>query len=60
MPDGDAHQGLTASRARLDRARRALLLEIRAARALGTPRRELTEDLAALHRAGEALLAVLP
>ena len=59
MLDGDTRD-LTTSRARLDAVRRTILREIRIARQLGTPRRELIEDLAALHRAGEALLAVLP
>ena len=52
--------GLTASRAALDRARQQLLLEIRAARLQGTPPGELAEDVAALRRAAEQLLAVLP
>lgn len=54
--DGSA---LTASRARLDRARRLLLWEIRAARLLGVPSWELAEDANALHRAVRQLLALL-
>lgn len=52
-------QGLTASRAALDASRQQLLQQIRVARLKGTSRRELTEDLAALHRAAEQLLTVL-
>ncbi len=58
MPDGDT-QGLTGSRAALDASRQQFLRQFQAARLKGTPRRELTEDLAALHRAAEQLLAVL-
>jgi len=59
MPSGDAPR-LTISRVALDRARRLLLLALRAARFQGPPSRELAEDIAALRSAAELSLAVLP